>query len=185
MKKQDFIRVMKFITTAYNKDMTEEQLSVWYSCLKNYDIETFKNVAKEVVITENYMPSIAMIIDRLQTEQHKTLTINPEKEWERVIGAVRYYGPYKKQQAMDLFTDIVKEAINVISWERLNNATKEELVWIKKDFINILENKVDSKREFYKRESIGLPTVEEQLLIEEQAELDKYLDYTDDLEYGE
>lgn len=185
MNKEDFIKVMKFISTAYNKDMTEEQLSVWYSCLRKYDIENFKNVAKEIVITEHYMPSIAMIIDKIHNEQHKELKINVEEQWERVISAVRYYGPYKKEKAYDLFIDVVRNAIDVIGWERLNNATKDELVWIKKDFINILENKVDAQKEFYKRESIGLPTTEKQLLIEEQKELDKYLDYNDDLEIGD
>ena len=50
---------------AYNKEFTEEQVSVWYSFLKDYSFEELNNAIKELIKTLKRMPTIADITEQM------------------------------------------------------------------------------------------------------------------------
>lgn len=65
MNKTDFTMAMTFLGTAYNKEITQEQLSVWYEFFKDTSIEDFKDAIGRVIDKEKFMPTIAVIKSEL------------------------------------------------------------------------------------------------------------------------
>lgn len=71
MKIEDFVIVMKYLGTAYGKEFDKEQITLWYSLLKEYNISDFKNAIKELILTNKFLPSIADVkakIDNMKVE---------------------------------------------------------------------------------------------------------------------
>ena len=144
MNKIDFLNIMKILGTAYNKDFTEEQVEVWYSMLNEYTVEQLTNAIKELIKTEEYLPTIAHITKAI-AKQQTTSFPDAEQEWQDVIKAVRVYGSYREQDALDSLKPYTKKIVGYIGYYNICTATKDEQVWNKKNFIdeyNALKDKV-------------------------------------------
>ena len=63
MKKEEFIKGLKYLGIVYNKEFDQQQAEVWYDFFKDYDYETFKNAIKESVKTNKFLPNISVIIE--------------------------------------------------------------------------------------------------------------------------
>ena len=76
MTKEEFVKGLKFLSIAYNKEFDKEKAEVWYSMLEEYNYETYKNALKEIVKTNKFLPSVSEIIEYCnKTIQNKTLDI--------------------------------------------------------------------------------------------------------------
>lgn len=64
MNKEDFINTITYLTTAYNKVFNEQEIAIWYDMLKDYPEEVLNKSIKEIVSTEQFMPTIATIISK-------------------------------------------------------------------------------------------------------------------------
>ena len=134
MTKEDFIKCIKMLSIAYNKDFTEEQVEVWYSMLGEYTIEEFSKAIQDLIKTEEYLPSIAHITKAI-AKQHTSNLSNAEDEWQEVLKAIRQYGYYRKEQALESLKPYTAKIVNYIGFERICMATPEEQTWNKKNFI--------------------------------------------------
>lgn len=134
MTKEDFIKCIKMLSIAYNKDFTEEQVEVWYSMLGEYTIEEFSKAIQDLIKTEEYLPSIAHITKAI-AKQHTSNLPNAEDEWQEVLKAIRQYGYYRKEQALESLKPYTAKIVNYIGFERICMATPEEQTWNKKNFI--------------------------------------------------
>lgn len=134
MTKEDFIKCIKMLSIAYNKDFTEEQVEVWYSMLGEYTIEEFSKAIQDLIKTEEYLPSIAHITKAI-AKQHTSNLPNAEDEWQEVLKAIRQYGYYRKEQALKNLKPYTAKIVNYIGFERICMATPEEQTWNKKNFI--------------------------------------------------
>lgn len=59
MRKEEFIKGLKFLGLAYNKEFDEQQAMVWYDFFKETDYEDFRNAVKRIIPIKQFMPSIA------------------------------------------------------------------------------------------------------------------------------
>lgn len=62
MKKTEFMEGIYILQNAYNKQLSKEQLKLYYENLKKLDQETFLANINEIVKTHTYMPNIAQIL---------------------------------------------------------------------------------------------------------------------------
>lgn len=144
MSKEDFIKGIKILSLAYNKDFTEEQVEVWYQMLGGYTLKEFKEAIQEVIKTETYLPTIAHITKAIA--QAKTSGVpDAEDEWQDVIRAVRQYGSWDEQGALESLSPYTRKITEYIGFKNICMATPEEQKWNKKEFIeeyNSLKDKI-------------------------------------------
>ena len=145
MSKEDFIEGITLLGSAYGKEFTKEQIEIWYSFLKDYSIEDFSIAIQDLIKTEKYLPSIAHITE--QIVKNKTSNVpSAEEEWQEVLKAVRKYGSYREEDALNSLKPYTSQIVRYVGYFRICTAGPEEQTWNKKEFIaeyNSLKNKVE------------------------------------------
>lgn len=78
MTKEETIKIMAILKAAYPtyyKDQTKEEaamsVGVWQATLIEYDYKSVSAAIKEIIKTMKYPPSIAEIIDKIETAQQE------------------------------------------------------------------------------------------------------------------
>lgn len=136
MEKIEFIKAMKFLGIAYNKEFDQEECEVWYSFFKNEDYGTFKTAIKNKISTNTYLPTIAEIKKEIATLKVGE-TPRAEDEWNKVLGLVRKYGMYQQDKAFSEMQDSTAYAVKVIGYQNICMASDQ--TWNKKEFIGEYE----------------------------------------------
>ena len=146
MSKEDFLKGMKILGTAYGKEFDEDQIEVWYEMLGGYSIEDFKQAIKELIKTEERMPSIATITKHIAKKHLKDVP-DAESEWSSVIASVHRFGSYREEEALNSLNEYTAKIVRLIGYYRICMATPEEQVWNKKEFISEYNSLVDKLEE--------------------------------------
>lgn len=141
MTKEEFIKGLKFLGLAYNKEFTNEQASVWYDFFKDETYDDFRQAIKRVIPQENFIPSIARIKEELAYIKTPLLQLDPSDEWDKVLATIRKYGRYREKEALESMDERNANILNSIGGMlAVCNATKEDLVWLKKEFVALFNN---------------------------------------------
>ena len=92
MEKNEFIKTMVYLGNAYGKEITQDILRVWFPFFKEYGEEIFKNAIYQVISTERFFPSIAIVKETIVKQTTPSLSLVGEEEWQKVIEAIHRYG---------------------------------------------------------------------------------------------
>lgn len=152
MDKQLFVKGITFLAIAYNKEMTQEQIEVWYDFFKNDDYETFRTAVKRIIPKNQYMPSIAELKQEIAHISNPILQLNVDEEWKKVIDVIRKYGYYRSDEALGSLNEYTRKIVQTIGWHRL--CTSENIEWERKTFKELFNNKQEN--------------IEDALLVNEQ-----------------
>lgn len=158
---------MAFLGVAYNKEFSQEQIGVWYNFFADTKLEDFKNAIKRYISKSKYLPSIAEIKSELATLNVKELQLNAESEWELVLQAVRRWGRLDNVA----FEKITQDTIKAIGIRRLEMIETNQVPFIKKEFIEVWNDKRDGIEKVYTQNML---TYEEQIrkqILEEDRRL--------------
>ena len=166
MNLQEFTKAMTFLGVAYNKEFTQEQVGIWYNFFVETKIEDFKNAIKRLINKSKYLPSIAEIKSEIATLNVNELQLNAESEWELVLQAIRRWGRLDNIA----FEEITQNTIRAVGIHRLETIETSQVPFIKKEFIEIWNNKRDGIEKCYINQNAL--TYREQLMLE-QREIDK------------
>jgi len=142
MKKEQFVKGITFLAIAYNKEMTQEQIEVWYDFFKNDDYEAFRSAVKRIIPKKQFMPSIAELKQELAYISNPILQLNIDEEWNKVLGVIRKYGYYRSDEALGSLNEYTRNIVKTIGWHRL--CTSENIEWERKTFKELFNNKQDS-----------------------------------------
>lgn len=143
MSKEDFLKGITLLATAYNKEFTKEQIEVWYSLLGKYTVEEFSGAIQKLIKKEKYLPSIAHITEQIAKSKFKDIP-EAEDEWQEVIKVVHEFGSYKREEALASLKPYTAKIVRYIGYERICMAESDEQIWNKKEFIeeyNVLKDK--------------------------------------------
>lgn len=119
MKKEEFIKGLKYLGIAYNKEFNEEQAAVWYDFFKETDYESFRQAVKRIIPRSKYMPSIAEIKQEVAKITNPVLQLNVDEEWAKVINTIRVHGTYITKEEFDKFEPTTAKIIKTIGWRRM------------------------------------------------------------------
>lgn len=139
MNKEEFTYVMTFLGVAYNKEFTQKQIKVWHEFFRDTSSETFKTAIKRLVATNKFLPSIAEIKQEIALIDNPHLGLDPLEEWETVLKLIRKHGYYKNIEAFNEMNLLTKNVVQQLGWDNL--CMSENIVWLKKEFIEIFKNK--------------------------------------------
>lgn len=138
MNKKDFSVAMTVLGTAYNKEFTNEQLSVWYEFFYDVPLEIFKSAIKRLIVKNKFLPSIAEVKQEIAIITNPTLQLNAEEEWEKVIATIRQYGSYRASEAIKTLNPFTRKIVNMLGYNKL--CLSENIAWERKQFIELFNS---------------------------------------------
>lgn len=119
MLKEEFIKGLKYLGIAYNKEFDEEQATVWYDFFKDVDFEVFRQAVKRIIPKSKYIPSIAELRSEVAQITNPVLQLNVEEEWDNVIQMIRKYGSYITAEQFNQLKPTTMKVVKTIGWRRL------------------------------------------------------------------
>lgn len=142
MKEENFLKGLKYLGIAYNKEFNEEQARVWYDFFKDVDYDVFRNAVKRIITKNKYLPSIAELKEEIAIIDNPVLQLDVDEEWAKVVDAVRKYGSKEGEIAFEQLNPITKEIVRSIGWYSL--CMSENIEFQRKTFKEIFLNKQNS-----------------------------------------
>ena len=139
MEQIQFLKGIKYLGIAYNKEFTKEQVEVWYDFFKETDYEVFRQAVKRIIPKNKYMPSIAELRSEIASITNPVLQLDVDTEWEKVLTVIRRYGTYiTREQYDNAFNPTTKGIIEVIGWRKM--CLSENIEFQRKIFYDMFNN---------------------------------------------
>ena len=137
MTREEFLKGILFLTTADSKELSQEQVGIWYSFFERDNFESFRTAIKKVCVTSRFFPSIADIKTAMaETDLNR---ISSDQAWDSVQYAISRYGYYRPAEAMESLTPETKAAVRSLGgFQRL--CQQENTEWLRKDFCKIYDD---------------------------------------------
>jgi len=128
------------------KNITEDEgiatINLWFEHFKDENPLNFKKAINNLISTLEFAPSIAQVKKELSVITIPELKINPSDEWDKVLYCIRTFGDrYEKWK--DFINDKTWEVIEAMGLERLSKIETKDVVWARKQFLEMYQNKQD------------------------------------------
>ena len=135
MNKEQFTKGITFLAIAYNKEFTDEQVSVWYEFFKDENYDDFRNAVKRIIPKNQFMPSIAELKQEITFISNPILQLNADEEWDSVLKAIRKYGSYRQDEAMQSLKPYTANIVRQVGYTRI--CLSESIQWERKEFMEL------------------------------------------------
>lgn len=112
MTREEFAKGMSFAGVAYGKEFDQQTLEVWYRFFHGDSYDDFRTAIVRLISKAKFFPSISELRREIATIKNPSLQLSADAEWERVQRAVRYYGAYRAQEAMDSLSPTTAGVVN-------------------------------------------------------------------------
>lgn len=162
MNKEQFTKGITYLAIAYNKELTQEQIGVWYDFFKDEDFETFRQAVKRIIPQKQFMPSIAELKSEIATLKNPILQLNADEEWNEVLKAVRRWGSYREEEALNSLKPYTKHIARMVGYTRI--CMSKDIQWERKEFIELFNNSQD-------RDEMALMLNEPQMTLAELSRI--------------
>lgn len=137
MTREEFLKGILFMTTAYSKEMPQEQVGIWYSFFERDNYDTFRKAVKEICVTSRFFPSIAEI--KAAMAENDLNRLSSDQAWNNVQYAIGRYGYYQCDKAMESLTPEEQATVKSLGgFKRL--CQQENTEWLRKDFCKIYDD---------------------------------------------
>lgn len=137
MTREEFVKGMSVLATTYSRDMTQEQVAVWYEFFERDQFEAFKNAVKQLCVTSKFFPSIAEI--KAAMAENDTQQLTADQAWDQVQKAISRYGYYQAEEAMKSLPETTQYAVVQLGgFQRI--CSSESGDWLRKDFSKIYDD---------------------------------------------
>lgn len=132
MKKEEFVSVMKTLGVAFNREITQELLIVYYEVLKEEKVDNLKNAVKKILKTNKYFPTVAELLVECEKQ-------NTKKDF-AILELMKEKGYFKESE---YGISEYEKAFNWLSTGIIPNWFKEDM----KKYSNILNNnQIENKK---------------------------------------
>lgn len=139
MNKNEFIKIMAYLGNAYGKEITQEMLKVWYSFFKDTNVELFKSAIYQVITSERFFPSIAIVNETIVKQTTPSLSLSGEEEWEKVLDAIHKYG-WREEEALNSLNLITQNIVRRLGYEHICMADANLIYNYRSSFLKAFEN---------------------------------------------
>ena len=149
MDRKEFATFAMALRTYFPKESilpNQQAMELWYRELSDIPYNVAEAALRKWVATNKWSPSIAEIRELVATIQYgEQLTWG--EAWERALNAVRRYGSYNKQAALDSLDPLTRRCVENIGY--LDLCMSENIMVERAHFQKIFE--IYSKREMTDR----------------------------------
>lgn len=147
MEKSEFVKIMAYLGNAYGKEITQEMLKVWYAFFKDTNLEVFRNAIYQVITSERWFPSIAIINEIIAKQTNPTLSLSGEEEWQKVLDAIRKYG-WQEEEALNSLNSITRNIVRRLGYEHICMADANLIYNYRSSFLKAFENEQNDLKAF-------------------------------------
>lgn len=149
MTRKEFAKFCMALKTFYSRENllpNNEAIELWYGQLQDIPFELAEAVLNKWVATNKWSPSIAEIRE-MAAEIKEGPNINREwgDGWQQVISAVRRYGRYNVESAMNSFDEITRKCVENIGF--LNICQSENISVERANFRMLYERHMERKKQ--------------------------------------
>ena len=107
MNKEDFVKAMTYLATAFNQDLTNENIYIWYDVFKNENYDYFKEAVKNCVKESKYVPTINELIEKVKEVK--------KDEYLKIVDSMKEDNYFKDSRELDKAYDFIQKN-NIPSW---------------------------------------------------------------------
>lgn len=121
MSLEDFLKISSILKAAYpspNFLPNEYAVKLWHNLLKDLGSERLMTAATGYILTNKYPPTIADLRG-LAAEQAEPNTLEWSDAWGQVKAAIRRFGMYREQEALDSMDETTATAVRRLGWKSL------------------------------------------------------------------
>ena len=134
MTQLDFISGMKRLSSYYFKELTNDQLVIWYEMFKDVSIDDFNQALKEISRESQYMPNANILLEKCSQINIRNIS--------RVVQFMYEDGYFHK-------------GVERLSDEQANRNFDKTMMWIEKGIIpSFLEDDINSYLVKYKQSKL-------------------------------
>ena len=144
MTREEFLKAMTFMGAAYGKRIPQEQVEVWYTFFHDDDAALFRQAVSRAISKSRFMPSVAELKSELALIKYPVLQLDVNTEWETVQNAVRHYGYYNADKAIESlnpFTQRIVRLLGGISAICMSDGND----WTRKEFVRLFGDLYDAQ----------------------------------------
>lgn len=168
---KETLTILKLTYPNSFRDISKEEallmIQMWKKDFENDDEEIFKKAIDRLRQKCKYIPSIAEIKSEIATLNVKDLQLNAEEEFEKVLTAVRKWGTLDNVG----FEKITMDTIRAIGQRRLELIETANIPFMKREFIEIWNNKRDGIEKVYTQNVLTYKEEIQKQLLEEDRRL--------------
>jgi hypothetical protein len=162
MTESEFSFMYSFLCEAYNKEINENQMLVWYDFFKEYDQLTFKNAIVQCINESKFFPTIADIKQKLVKQTSLEAGLKADEEYDKVIEAIRQYGYMREEEALNSLNPLTRNIVRRIGYQELCCADINREYILRSAFIKSFESE---QEDFIRYELSNNTDTEEMKLI--------------------
>lgn len=150
MEKNEFAKIVMALRTYYPRENllpNEQAVTLWYEQMQDLDYASASTALKKWVATNKWSPSIA------ELREHTMLMVKGEvkdwsEAWEDVRNAVRQYGWYNADDAVNSFDELTKKAVKQIGFTEICTSENQAAIRANfRDIYNILAERKKKERQ--------------------------------------
>lgn len=147
MTKQEFAQFVMALKTYYPRETllpNNQAVELWYRQLSDIPYNIAEVALNQWVATNKWSPSIADIRETANGIQNDE-ALDWGEGWAQVQRAIRYYGSYNQQKALESMDDITRQTVQQMGW--VNICMSENEAADRANFRMIFERIAQRKRQ--------------------------------------
>ena len=129
MTREDTKKLLVMIVTSYSKhlmvEVNEYTINLWHAMLKDVDAKAAGLIIQKWIMTEKYPPSIADI--RQSLAELATKSMDASEGWREVMDAVKKYGSYQEDEALESLSPAVRAVVERFSFQHFCMMPMDEI----------------------------------------------------------
>lgn len=130
MTKQEVAKLLAFISAVYpNVDLRDGTVEAWHELLGDIPFDLALAATKKV-LSEQEIPGLPAVGKIRQAVAAMMTSDMPSaaQAWGMVVEAIKRYGYYRQDEALEALPERVSEAVRCIGWQELCLSTEPEIV---------------------------------------------------------
>lgn len=122
MSRAEFFNFCAALRTYYPRERlfpNKESMELWFNQLNDISYEVATQVVNVWVATEKWSPSIADIREKALELTDNSVKANWADGWEQVLKAIRYYGRYREEEALESMDETTRRVTQRLGFRNL------------------------------------------------------------------
>ncbi len=143
----EFAKIAKAIKAYYPRETvlpTEESVLLWYDILQDIDYEAMMIGLKKWVTTNKFAPQVSDLREMV-AEISAPPVLGWEEAWGAVLDAIRRYGYYQQDAALDSLDELTRQAVKIMNFREI--CLSENVMADRAQFRDIYNNIANRKKQ--------------------------------------
>lgn len=146
MNQKEFTNCIVFLADTYRETVTESQTRAWYEHFKTDSAMDFTKAIMRWSETNRTFPTVADLKGELSCMKNDSLEMDGNEGWNKVKDAIRRYGYYNSEEAVESLDPVTREAVERMGgFQAICMMPNDD--WTRKNFVKTWEEIAKAKKD--------------------------------------